>query len=208
VFSRLRPKLSYANVISTLALFVALGGSSYAALRIGSRQIADNSIRSVDVRNHSLTRRDIKRNTLDGSTIAESRLGKVPQAHDADRLGGLSVAELKIRCPTATLAVADVCVEGTPRAPASYGTAVLACADTNVPATPGRRLPTHAELRAALGSLPLAGGGELTSQVFPSGTDPGEVDVLYVTDQVGHVAITPGTGAGAKAFRCVADPLN
>jgi hypothetical protein len=29
-----------------------------------------------------------------------------------------------------------------------------------------------------------------------------------VTDQVGSVALTPNTGAGAKAFRCVADPLN
>ncbi len=51
--------LTYANVTATLALFIALGGSSYAALRVGSREIADNSIRSRDVRNHSLTRHDL-----------------------------------------------------------------------------------------------------------------------------------------------------
>ena len=32
--------------------------------------------------------------------------------------------------------------------------------------------------------------------------------MLYVTDQVGSVALTPDTDAGAKAFRCVTDPLN
>jgi hypothetical protein len=32
--------------------------------------------------------------------------------------------------------------------------------------------------------------------------------VLYITDQVGSVATTPDTAAGAKAYRCVTDPLN
>jgi len=54
----------------------------------------------------------------------------------------------------------------------------------------------------------LAPGGELTSNVYPSSSDPGRLDVLYVTDQVGSVALTPDTGAGGKAFRCVTDPLN
>ena len=35
-----------------------------------------------------------------------------------------------------------------------------------------------------------------------------DLDVLYVTDQVGSVGLTPNTGAGAKAYRCVTDPLN
>ena len=52
----------------------------------------------------------------------------------------------------------------------------------------------------------LAAGGELTRNVYPAAN--GRVDVLYVTDAVGSVAITPNTAAGAKAFRCVTDPLN
>jgi hypothetical protein len=63
-------------------------------------------------------------------------------------------------------------------------------------------------LRAALTAAQLASGGELTSDVYPSGSTPGKLDVLYVTDAVGSVAITSNTGAGGKAFRCVADPLN
>ena len=127
---------------------------------------------------------------------------------NADRVGGLSAADLKIKCPDGTFPIADVCIESTARPAASYGTATIQCADAGRPAGPGRRLPTHGELRAALTGAPLAAGGELTADVYPSTGSPGDLDVLYVTDAVGSVAITPNTGAGAKAFRCVTDPLN
>ena len=52
--------------MATVAVFIALGGSSYAAL----------TITGADVRNGSLTKRDLRKNTLDGSRIKESRLGK------------------------------------------------------------------------------------------------------------------------------------
>ena len=80
---------------------------------------------------------------------------------------------------------------------------------SGLPATPGRRLPNHDELLTAVGNpgITIAPAGELTREVFPSAT-PGRVDVLYVTDDVGSVALTPNTAAGAKPFRCVTDPLN
>jgi hypothetical protein len=61
---------------------------------------------------------------------------------------------------------------------------------------------------AALTAVDLAPGGELTSEVYPSSTDPGRLNVVFVIDEVGGVALTPDTGAGGKPFRCVADPLN
>jgi len=60
---------------------------------------------------------------------------------------------------------------------------------------------------AALTAVQLAPGGELTSNIYPS-VAAGRLDVLYITDQVGSVATTPDTAAGAKAYRCVTDPLN
>ncbi len=45
MIDKLRQRLTYANVMSTLAVFIALGGSSYAVTHIGSRDIANNSIR-------------------------------------------------------------------------------------------------------------------------------------------------------------------
>jgi hypothetical protein len=54
----------HATVVAYLALFVALGGSSYAAVKIGSAQIANNSIKSVDVKNRSLLAKDFKAGQL------------------------------------------------------------------------------------------------------------------------------------------------
>jgi hypothetical protein len=199
VIDWLRRHFSYANVMATLAVFIALGGSSYAALNLTGR----------DIRDGSLTHRELKRNTLGGTKIKESRLGKVRRAQNADRLNGLSAGRFLVRCPRDTAPVSDVCVETTPRAPAPYTTAAVACEEVDRRTTPGRRLPTHDELMTAIGDygIALATEGELTRNVYPSST-PGRVDVLVVTDAGGSVALTPNTAAGAKPFRCVADPLN
>ena len=205
---KLRQHLTYANVMATIAVFVSLGGSSYAALRISSDDIVDDSVRGRDIHDGSLTYRDMRGNSLDGRAVKESRLGRVPRAKDADQLGGLLPADFRVRCATGTIPVADVCVETEARQAAAYGTAVQVCAGVETPQTPGRRLPTHGELTAALAGVALAPGGELTSHVYPSSSDPGGLDVLSVTGTTGRVGITPNTGTGAKAFRCVADPLN
>jgi hypothetical protein len=57
-------RLSYANVTATLALFIALGGSSYAALSlprnsVGTQQIRPGAVRSADVKNRSLQTADL-----------------------------------------------------------------------------------------------------------------------------------------------------
>ena len=121
MLARFRQRLTYANVMSTAAVFIALGGSSYAALHIDSADIANNSVRGVDVRNRSLSERELKRNALGGRSIRESRLGRVPHAREADLLTGMSAADLLLKCPSGTFPIADVCVETTSRQPASYG---------------------------------------------------------------------------------------
>lgn len=200
MINRLRRKLSYANVVATLALFIALGGSSYAALTISGENVS----------NGSLTGKDLKRNSLTGRQIKEKRLGTVPKARNSARVGGRSALDLLLKCPPGTRPAADVCVETQARGPAPYGSAVLECGSTDSTRTLGRRLPTHQELRYALGSdeVQLASGGELTSEVYPAGGRPGELDVLYVIDEAGGVAVAPNNDVAAKAFRCVVDPLN
>jgi hypothetical protein len=65
----LRSRVTYANVTATVALFIALGGTSYAAATasIGSREIRNNSVLSADIRNNQLRSRDVR----DGSLLAE-----------------------------------------------------------------------------------------------------------------------------------------
>jgi hypothetical protein len=198
MLDRLRRRLTYANVMATLAVFIALGGSSYAAITISGTAIKNRSIPGIKLRANAVTGREVK----------ESTLGRVSRAKNADRVGGLTAADLKIKCPADTFPTADVCIERTSRPPTSYGSAVLQCLLVGTPAGPGRRLPTHGELRAALTAVPLTPGGELTSNVYPSSSDPGRLDVIYITNDVGGVALTPDTAAGAKPYRCVTDPLN
>ena len=59
----------YANVASTLALVVALGGTSYAAVAIpknsvGSKQIINSSVKSKDVKNGTLRAKDFRAGQL------------------------------------------------------------------------------------------------------------------------------------------------
>jgi len=61
---RLSEKLTYANVTATIALFVALGGTSYAAIKlprnsVGATQIATGAVRSAEIKDRSVGLRDI-----------------------------------------------------------------------------------------------------------------------------------------------------
>ena len=65
-----RPKhLTFANIVACLALFVALGGASYAAIRlpknsVGAKQIKANAVNSGKVKNRSLKAVDFKQGQL------------------------------------------------------------------------------------------------------------------------------------------------
>jgi hypothetical protein len=56
----MRKKLTYANVMATIAVFVALGGSSYAAVVITGKDIKDGTVTGQDVKDKSLTAKDFK----------------------------------------------------------------------------------------------------------------------------------------------------
>jgi hypothetical protein len=196
----LRARLTYANVMATVAVFIALGGTSIAAFKITGK----------DVAKHTLTGNNLKSNSVGGRVIKEKSLAPVPRARNSARLGGLGAEAFLVRCPEGTIPAADVCVETQARPPLALAGAIHECAITDNQSGPGRRLPTYGELVTALEhtEIQLAAGGELTSEVFASASAPGHAEVLYVTDKVGGVGVAPDTGAGAKSYRCVADPRN
>src|SRR3954470_18273039 len=66
---RIRKHLSFSNGVALLALFIALGGVTYAAAKlpknsVGARQIKKNAVRSKQVKNHSLLKKDFKAGSL------------------------------------------------------------------------------------------------------------------------------------------------
>jgi hypothetical protein len=66
---RLTKKLTFANVMSVTALFIALGGSAIAVTKlpkdsVGARQIKDGAVRSAEVKDFSLQANDFAKGTL------------------------------------------------------------------------------------------------------------------------------------------------
>ena len=95
MFSRMGAALSYSNVIATLALMIALGGTSYAAVTLGknsvrSRNIANGAVTSSKIKNGAVTgvklgrgavtAANVKAGSLVGSDLAP---GVAPAANDA-----------------------------------------------------------------------------------------------------------------------------
>jgi hypothetical protein len=65
--ARLRSSLTYANVMATVAVFVALGGTSYAALQVTSKNVPRDALTGADIKN--LTGRDVRNNSLTGVDV-------------------------------------------------------------------------------------------------------------------------------------------
>ena len=77
------------NTIALLALFVALGGTTYAATAlpnnsVGTKQLKKNAVTSPKIKNNAVNGAKIGDNTLKGADLLESSLGKVPSATSAD----------------------------------------------------------------------------------------------------------------------------
>ena len=76
-----RGRLTYANVVATLALFLALGGTSY-ALTVTGRDVRDDSLTGRDVRTGSLRSSDVR----DGSLLAaDFGAGQLPRGEKGEK---------------------------------------------------------------------------------------------------------------------------
>jgi hypothetical protein len=75
----LRSKLTYANVISTVALFLVIsGGAAYAA------SLGKNSVGTKQIKNGAVTGNKIKKHTITGKQVNLGKLGTVPSANNAN----------------------------------------------------------------------------------------------------------------------------
>ena len=69
--ARIRHRLTYANVVSSLALFFVLtGGAAYAAKKIGSHDLRGGSVTTAKIRRNAVTRSKIKANAISTAKIA------------------------------------------------------------------------------------------------------------------------------------------
>ena len=121
MIGRILARLTYANVMATVAVFLALGGGAYAAATIGSSDIQRDAIKSRHVDPGEILSSDVARDALRGKDIEEKSLDGV------------------LGCPDGLERAADVCFEEDPNPDAGFEEALNTCAARE------RRLPTLAE---------------------------------------------------------------
>jgi len=151
---KLQDKLTYANVIGTLALFVALTGSAYAAFKVpnnsvGTRQLKAKSVTNGKLANGAVTGAKIAEGTITGQNVNLAALGTVPQAASASnaaeaaKLGGHAAS-----CPASTTLIRGICFDShsNPVAHSVEGAAERCAAK-------GGYLPTPMQLYSAKGIL-------------------------------------------------------
>jgi hypothetical protein len=105
MLTNLRSRLTYANVMATIAAFLALGGGGIAVashLTVRSSDIVNGQVKKPDVGeeqvgssevlNNALKSEDVKPDSLGGSRIVESSLGTVPNADKFDNLNSTDFA--------------------------------------------------------------------------------------------------------------------
>jgi hypothetical protein len=85
---QIRKRLTYANVMSSIAVFLVLGGATALAAglaknSVGSKQLKKNAVTSAKIKNNAVTTAKIKNGAVSGAKINLGSLGTVPNAAHA-----------------------------------------------------------------------------------------------------------------------------
>jgi hypothetical protein len=110
-FARFRKRLNFANVTSMIALFVALGGTSYAAAMlprnsVGKGQIRANAVGKSEAAPNSVGKSEVATSSIGRSEIATNGVAASEikaNAIDSDEIadGGLQAADLSAAAQSA-----------------------------------------------------------------------------------------------------------
>jgi len=208
----IRTRLTYANVMSSIAVFLILGGATaFAAKKVGSNEIKGNSITTGKIKKEAVTAGKIKKEAVTTSKIKNDAVTTSKIKNDAvttskiknDAVTGAKVQDGSLTsvdlaagtltpvCPTGTVLSQGACFEVTPRAAATYEGANDACVGA------GRRLPSAAELSGFTRQVQAIPSTERSGDLFNTNTS-------FNVKPDGSFEAVPF--ATAAAFRCVASP--
>ncbi len=84
---QIRKRLTYANVMSSIAVFLVLGGAAFAATKLPK-----NSVGTKQLKKNAVVTAKIKNNAVNGAKVNESTLGTVPSATNASHAGSADSA--------------------------------------------------------------------------------------------------------------------
>jgi hypothetical protein len=198
--------------MATIAVFVALGGTGYAAVHlprnsVGSRELRRHAVTNAKIAPHAVSASRVKPNSLTGAQIDEVALAKVPSSGYADRaasaataetatnasaVGGLTAAQLVLGCPAGTTPFAGACMETAARAATDWDSAARTCVHA------GRTLPSAAQEEWYIDDNNLQ-TTEWTGDLATS-------DTALSTD--GHGGFNEEMRTASNPYRCAVSPGN
>ncbi len=156
---QIRQRLTYANVMSTVAVFLTLGGATAFAAgqlgknSVGSRQLKAKSVTTGKLANNAVNGAKVANGSLTGEDINLSALGTVPSAANAASAGNSNtVGGHSASCPSATTLIRGLCFDTSAAAAPNLNAAADACA------AKGGWLPTPMQLYSTRGILNLGTG--------------------------------------------------
>jgi len=217
--NRLRPRLTYANVVASLALFMALGGVSYAATTlpkssVGSAQIQPEAVLTGKVAADAVTAAKLAQGVRErlmpvGGTPAmttSSTPTNVKHAETADRAGTATSATTATRADTATYAD-------------SAGTAVTATTSKDSDALGGKPADDYLTADSVLRSGQTEAGdyiaaaakfeaGTVLVQFWPHLPESLPEGHIIPVPEGGSSALCPGAGQAAPGYMCVYQSFN
>jgi hypothetical protein len=104
-----RAHLSYANVMASIAVFIALGGGAYAAVIAPKNSVTSRSIKNGQVKRQDIARGAVSNTRLGARSVSNSKIG--PNAVNNAKLADGSVTPTKILdAAITTLKLADLSV--------------------------------------------------------------------------------------------------
>ncbi len=90
-----KPRLTYANIVSTLALFLALGGgAAYAASKVSSGDLAPGAVHTSDVFKRAITSGKLAAGAVRSNQVADGAIGSKQVADGA--IGAKQIANAAI----------------------------------------------------------------------------------------------------------------
>jgi hypothetical protein len=213
----LRKHLTYANVMSSLAIFLLLGGTAFAAGKISGSRLKNNSvsgkklkvgsvsgskihtgsISNTKIQGGTITGSRLTANTLTDREVNMAKLGKIARASTADnatnagKVDSKDASQLVVKCPAGTIDLGAYCAENGARSSATGYAAAKACIQA------GGFLPDAAALIGAedAGKISI-GASEWSSSWSYGGTPTGAV----VT--ASGIGASANPASAAYAFRC------
>jgi hypothetical protein len=189
---KLRRHLTYSNVMSSIAVFLLLGGATaFAATKIGANQLKANSVKTGKIVKEAVTTGKLKKGAVTTTRIANNAVTGEKVADGSLTAADLSAATLTPACPTETVLAEGACFEVNPRAAATYDASNEACV------VAGRRLPSAAELSGFTRKVQTIPAQERSGDLFSTETNFG-------VNPNGTFALQ--AFATAAPFRCVAAP--